>query len=74
MDNAQIDTAIGEYKIPCEDEIIQAYVPIFEAHFERHYLSKGLRSERAIHAKSHGYLSCDFEVSTMGARLPAQHL
>ena len=41
MDNAQIDTAIGEYKIPCEDEIIQAYVPIFEAHFERHYLSKG---------------------------------
>jgi hypothetical protein len=66
MDNAQIDTAIGEYKIPGEDEIIQAYVRIFAAHFERHYLSKGLRSQRAIHAKSHGYLSCDFEVIDHG--------
>ena len=66
MDDAQIDTAIGEYKISGEDEIIQSYVRIFEAHFERHYLSKGLRPQRAIHAKSHGYLSCDFEVIDHG--------
>jgi hypothetical protein len=43
MDNPEIDAAIGEYKIPGEDEIIQAYLRIFAAHFQRHYLSKGLR-------------------------------
>jgi hypothetical protein len=62
----QIDTSIGEYKIPGEDEIVQAYVRIFEAHFKRHYLSKGLRPQRAIHAKSHGYLSAGFEVIDHG--------
>jgi hypothetical protein len=46
MDNAQIDTAIREYKIPGEEEIIQAYVRIFEA-LRGHYLSKGLRPQRA---------------------------
>ena len=62
MEDSQIDTLIGEYKIPGEDEIIQAYVRLFEAHFQRHYLSKGLRPQRAIHAKSHGYPKAIFEV------------
>jgi hypothetical protein len=62
MIDLQIDELIGEYKIPGEDEIIRDYVRLFEAHFQRHYLSKGLRPRRAIHAKSHGYLSAVFEV------------
>jgi len=68
MVDSEIDAVIGEYKIPGEDEIIQDYVRLFEAHFRRHYSSKGLRPRRAIHAKSHGYLNAVFEIIGHGQR------
>lgn len=66
MAESQIDISIGEYKIPGEDDIIQDYVRLFETHFQRHYFSKGLQPQRAIHAKSHGYLKSVFEVIDHG--------
>src|ERR1035438_3773680 len=66
MVDSQIDELIGEYKIHGEDQIMRDYVRLFAAHFERHYLSKGFRPRRAIHAKSHGYLSAVFEVIDHG--------
>jgi hypothetical protein len=66
MQDLQIDTSIGEYQIPGEDEIIQDYLRLFERHFQLHYFSKGLPPRRAIHAKSHGYLDGVFEVIDHG--------
>jgi hypothetical protein len=66
MLDEKIDTSIGEYKIPGEDDIVQDYLRLFERHFQRHYFSQGLRPRRAIHAKSHGYLEAIFEVIDHG--------
>jgi hypothetical protein len=66
MVDAQIDDSIGEYKIPGEDDIVREYVRLFEAHFQRHYFSKGIPPRRAIHAKSHGFLKAVFEVIDHG--------
>jgi hypothetical protein len=58
----EIDTAIGEYTIPGEEEIIRDYVTLFTKHFEKHYAGKDGPARRAIHAKSHGCLRATFSV------------
>ena len=62
----EIDTSIGEYKIPGEDQIILDYVEIFTRHFAKHYAGKPGPARRAIHAKSHGCLRASFEVIDHG--------
>jgi hypothetical protein len=62
MFDFELDTAIGEYRIPGETEILQSYVEMFNRHFATHYVAKGVVARRAIHAKSHGCLKARFEV------------
>jgi len=66
MDDLPIDTSIGEYKIPGEEQIIQDYLRLLQTHFQRHYFSNGIPPKRAIHAKSHGYLKGVFEIIDHG--------
>src|SRR5437763_6705573 len=62
MFDFELDTSIGEYRIPGETEILQSYVEMFNRHFAKHYLAKGVIARRAIHAKSHGCVKARFEV------------
>ena len=58
----EVDTSIGEYRIPGETDIFREYVALFDRHFAKHYADKGVIARRAIHAKSHGCLKASFEV------------
>jgi hypothetical protein len=58
----ELDTSMGEYRIPGETDILKEYVALFDRHFARHYIDKGVIARRAIHAKSHGCLQASFEV------------
>ena len=66
MTKTKIDTAIGEYLIPREEEIIKRFVDSFQKHFEIHHGSKDKVAQRAIHAKSHGLLKAKLEVFDHG--------
>jgi hypothetical protein len=66
MYDFEIDTAIGEYRIPGEAEILRDYVSMFNRHFAKHYATQGVLARRAIHAKSHGCLNASFEVLDHG--------
>jgi hypothetical protein len=62
MFDFELDTSIGEYRIPGETDLLRDYVGMFNRHFAKHYLNKGVTARRAIHAKSHGCLRASFEV------------
>ncbi len=62
MFDFELDTSIGEYRIPGETDLLRDYVGVFNRHFAKHYLNKGVTARRAIHAKSHGFLKASFEV------------
>jgi hypothetical protein len=66
MFDYEIDESIGEYRIPGERGILESYVAIFNRHFEKHYINRGIKARRAIHAKSHGSLKALFEVLDHG--------
>src|SRR5438132_12396615 len=58
----ELDTSIGEYRIPGETDLLRDYVGMFNRHFAKHYLNKGVTARRAIHAKSHGCMRASFDV------------
>ena len=62
MFDFELDTSIGEYRIPGEADLLRDYVAMFERHFAKHYSNKKETARRAIHAKSHGCLRASFEV------------
>src|ERR1700731_274821 len=62
MFDFELDTSIGEYRIPGETDLFEDYIAIFNRHFAKHYIDKGVTARRAIHAKSHGCLKASFEV------------
>jgi len=62
MFDFELDTSIGEYRIPGEADLLRDYVAMFERHFAKHYSNKKGTAQRAIHAKSHGCLRASFEV------------
>src|SRR4051812_29563371 len=66
MTQIDIDSAIGEYLIPGEADIVEQYVEIFNAHFRKHYEGKEIVAQRAIHAKSHCCLHATLEVFDHG--------
>lgn len=66
MTEIDIDSAIGEYLIPGEAEIVGQYVEIFKAHFRKHYEGREIVAQRAIHAKSHCCLHATLEVFDHG--------
>ncbi|HJU53376.1 MAG TPA: hypothetical protein VJ715_02350, partial [Pyrinomonadaceae bacterium] len=66
MPDSDIDTAIGEYLIPGETDIINKYVGIFTSHFRKHYEGKSGVAQRAIHAKSHSCLRASLEILDHG--------
>jgi len=66
MPEIDIDSAIGEYLIPGEAEIVGQYVEMFKTHFRKHYEGREIVAQRAIHAKSHCCLHATFEVFEHG--------
>lgn len=66
MSNQNIDTPIGEYLIPGEEEIMNNFISIFKTHFKKHYADKSKLTQRAIHAKSHGMLRAKLEIFDHG--------
>lgn len=66
MSEADLDTAMGEYLIPGEAEIVETYVTMFNAHFRKHYEGKDGIAQRAIHAKGHCCLHATLEVFDHG--------
>lgn len=66
MPDIEIDSAIGEYRIPGEAEIADEYVELIRSHFRKHYEGKSEVARRSIHAKSHCCLRATFEVLAHG--------
>ena len=61
-----LDKEIGEYLVPDEADATNELLKLFKRHMKKKYEDKKVDALRAVHAKSHGCLTGQFEVLDHG--------